>query len=143
VSNEYFTYNQRRKHNNHCSSCGKYIGIVTPRFCSECKARQDSYKINKEKPVPKGRKPYNKLKIYQVPEEPWRVYLYVKYRMYGMSKLAKMIGVAVNSLEKHVFTDMVPTGNNYKVYVSWFSNENRNDLIVNLQSLVSLNKLSK
>ena len=140
MSNEYLTYNQRRKLVDHCSSCGKYIGIVTPRYCNECKARKDTYKKNKEKPVPKERKPFNKLKKYQIPTEPWRMYLYEQYRTYGMSKLSKMIGVRTNSLEKHIFTDTVPIDHNYEAYISWFKINNRNDLLANLQSLVVLNK---
>ena len=143
MSIENSTYNQRRKLDDHCSSCGKYIGNAIPRFCSKCKARQDFYKKNNSKPVLKERKPYNKLKSYQRPNEPWRMYLYEKYRMYGMSKLSEMVGVYVNSLQKHIFTDRVPIGDNYDAYISWFSAENRNDLLINLQSLVSSNKLTR
>lgn len=128
------TYNEKRKAPDRCSSCGVLIGLGhTPKLCINCNNRQKKLRISKK---PKTKKAYpvtHRLKSYKIPSEPWKHFLYTKYKEVGLNALAHELGIPSRSLMNHIFTTTKPIGKNYKAILEYFRKNKRNDLIAELQ----------
>lgn len=133
-------YNERRKRPVHCSSCGKYIGLITPRYCDRCKVRQES--INKNaRYVKKGRPKTNKLKVYKKPKESWRLYLYHQYKLHGIKELSMIIGIYERSLLNHIFIGVNPLNDYIIKYIDYFRKVGREDLATDVHLLREKDKV--
>jgi len=127
-------YNEKRKATDRCSSCGVFIGLGhVPRFCMNCKARQNKLRNSKKPKNKKGLPVTHKLKTYKIPTEPWKYFLYTKYKEVGLNALAHELGVPSRTLTNHIFTNAKPIGNNCKAILQYFRKNERNDLVVELQ----------
>lgn len=128
------TYNEKRKAPDRCSSCGTEIGLGhKPRLCSNCTERQARCRSNRKPKPKKGLPVTHKLKTYKIPTEPWKYFLYTKYKEIGLNSLAHEIGVPSRTLMSHIFTKTKPIGKNYKAIHEYFRKYERNDLVAELQ----------
>lgn len=126
------TYNERRKQPDRCSGCGKIIELgKIPKVCDKCLERKVKY----TSPRPENNEEtlyFWTLKVYKVPTEPWRLFLYEQSRNLGVKGLAEQMGLPYSTLLKYIYTKRKPITRNLKILSIHFRKNFRNDLALDL-----------